>query len=76
MFEPYVFLKVYVKFKKNSETCICLLIPLHSYCRAIIGSKLAAFLAGYTPKNIPTPAEKKSMVNQRKRIRLQKLNVL
>ena len=48
-----------MKFKKNSETSFCLLVLLHSYRRAIIGSKLAAFLAGYTPKNIQIPAGEK-----------------
>ena len=76
MYGPYVFLKVYVKFKKNSETSFCLLVLLHSYRRAIIGSKLAAFLAGYTPKNIQIPAEKKRIVNQGRSIRILKLNVI
>src|SRR3989338_2155055 len=35
----------------------------YSYLRAIIGSIAAAFLAGYTPKNIPTLAEKKNARN-------------
>ena len=31
----------------------------HSYLNAFIGSYSDAFLAGYTPKNIPTAAENK-----------------
>src|SRR3990172_12822750 len=33
-------------------------VPGHSYLNASMGLRAAAFLAGYTPKNTPTKAEK------------------
>jgi hypothetical protein len=66
MYGPCVFFKVYVKFKKNSETSFCLLILLHSYRRAIIGSKLNAFYCRIHPTKYPDTCREKKDREPRK----------
>ena len=41
----------------------CFLIPNHSYRIASIGSKSAAFLAGYQPKNTPVTVQTAKLRN-------------